>query len=245
MRCPICNDCISQWEPHKCEEVMVDNQELTSEGLEGREGKGLSDRIEKILELDKKRTNASFTHQKAGVYPNGDNEHDAIYIKPYHKRFSTFYGNGIKRIIIQEVSYEQETERGSVYLLRDVIRSADAKFLSSAPEMVSIIKELTKQLTATRQALDEAQANIAAQEISYKEWVVKHSEMYAENKKLQQALDRAVEALQKIVFDSTDIHACYHNNRRCLGCDKEDAEHGNTCIVMTAKAALASIKEGL
>lgn len=103
--------------------------------------------------------------------------------------------------------------------------------------------EASEQLTVTQQALDEAQANIAAQEISYKEWVVKHSEMYAENKKLQQALDRAVEALQKIVFDSTDIHACYHNNRRCLGCDKEDAEHGNTCIVMTAKAALASMEE--
>ncbi len=32
MRCPTCNDCISQWEQHKCEEIMTDNQESIQTG---------------------------------------------------------------------------------------------------------------------------------------------------------------------------------------------------------------------
>lgn len=36
MRCPICNDCISQWERHKCEEDMPDNQESSSKELDDK-----------------------------------------------------------------------------------------------------------------------------------------------------------------------------------------------------------------
>ncbi len=101
----------------------------------------LKERVDKILKLNKNRTQGSYTHARAAFYPDDKNEYDAVYIKPFHRKFPCSYGIDVKRIILSNITYEQETERGRCYLLSDVLRRGDAEFLASAPEMVAIIEE--------------------------------------------------------------------------------------------------------
>lgn len=88
----------------------------------------------------------------------------------------------------REMRYEIKTIRMAVDVI-DIQSNQLEKF------DIEVLR-LAKQLTATQQALDEAEADITAQEISYKEWVAKHAEMYAENRRLQLGLDSAVEELK-------------------------------------------------